>query len=591
MTPSDKALSYAQAVVAGLIPNCKWVRLACKRFIDDLARAYDPVTWPYVYDSARGDRFVNFAELFPHVKGRWATGGQTIKYEDWQCFIDCNLFGWINKKSKLRRFRTSFELIPRKNAKSTKAALRGIYMFVADNENGAEVYSGATTEKQALEVFRPAWGMVNKLKTIQAAFQIEQTGNAKNPGTMFVVEDMSKFELLIGKPGDGASPHHAIIDEYHEHDSDHMVDAMQTGMGAREQPLLSVITTAGSNLNGPCYEMQQDMQKILEGVVKDETRFAIMYGIDEEDKWDDPASLIKANPNYGISIFPEFLLSQLAAAKRSASKQNSFRTKHLNEWVGATTAWMNMSAWSEQVAYIHLKTGKIGSLKSFQSLAEDGIHMITDPDIRRVVMDDFKEDFCHVAGDLSSKLDVTAVDITFERGDQHFTFKKFFVPEAATETNEKYLEFSENGYLELTDGVMMDQEVIEDYLIWLCENFKVIDIAFDAWNADYMMTRLMKKNVDVVKFPFNTKFISGPMKTIEAEVLAGKYWHDGNPVMDWMVGNVAANVNDHGETYPKKARKNDPTCKIDGIAVAIMSMGRWQVQDEPEPEFQFFTIG
>jgi len=121
------------------------------------------------------------------------------------------------------------------------------------------VNDGATSEKQAFEVYRPAWVMVSKLDGLRTKFGIEQSGNLKNPGTMFVMRDMSKFEVMIGKPGDGASPHGAIIDEYHEHHSDHMVDRMQTGMGAREQPLLSVVTTAGSNLGGPCYEMQQDI--------------------------------------------------------------------------------------------------------------------------------------------------------------------------------------------------------------------------------------------------------------------------------------------------------------------------------------------
>lgn len=329
----------------------------------------------------------------------------------------------------------SFELVPRKNGKSIRVAARGIYLFAADGESGAEVYSGATSEKQAFEVYKPAWIMVDKPEGLRTKFGIEQSGNPKNPGTMFVMRDMSKFEVMIGKPGDGASPHGAIIDEYHEHDSDHMVDTMQTGMGAREQPLLSIITTAGSNLGGPCYEMQQDMQRILEGVIQDETVFCILFGIDGGEPWDSVGSLIKANPNYGISVFPDFLLSQLEQAKRSASKQNAFRTKHLNEWVGAKTAWMNMIAWQRQK--------------------------------RSMKMEDFKGCECQVSVDLASKNDVVAVDMTFKQNDQFYSFKKFFAPEAAAEENEKYMEFVSDGCLELTDGAMVDQEVVEDYLEYL----------------------------------------------------------------------------------------------------------------------------
>lgn len=555
MTPSEKAIQYANDVVSGKIPNCKWVKLACQRFLDDLEKT----EWPYEFDAARADKAVRFMEKMPHIKGKWAAKNEKLKLEPWQCFIECNIFGWINKQTGFRRFRTSFELIPRKNAKSTKAAARGIYLFCADGEAGAEVYSGATSEKQAHEIYRPAWMMVNRLGQLRDRFGISQAGNSKNPGTMFVTDDMSKFEPIVGKPGDGASPHAALVDEYHEHDTDHMVETMQTGMGAREQPLLSIVTTAGSNLSGPCFEMQQDMQRILEGVSIDETVFAIIYSIDEGDPWDDPASLIKANPNYNVSVFGDFLNSQLEAARRSASKQNSFRTKHLNEWVGAKTAWMNMVSWQRQ--RIDMK------------------------------MSEFKGCPCRVACDLASKKDVIAVDITFEKNMNYYSFKKFFAPEAAAEENEKYMEFVSSKHLELTDGSMVDQEAVEVYLEELKREFNPIDFAFDEWQADYIMTRLMAKGFNVIKFPFRGKNVSEPMKFLEAMILDGKYWHDGNPMMTWMVGNVAAKIDARDNIYPNKARPNDHRCKIDGVAASIMSMARWIATEEPAPEYKMFFVG
>ncbi len=557
MNPTEIAQKYANDVVNGEIPNCKWVILACERYLKDLKRA-GTSSFPYIYDAEKANRAVNFMQKMPHTKGKWASGNEKLILQPWQVFIECNLFGWVHKKSGKRRFRVSFELIPRKNGKSLKVAARGVYLFAADGESGAEVYSGATSEKQAFEVYKPACAMVNKLDGLREKFGIEQSGNIKNPGTMFVMRDMSKFEVVIGKPGDGASPHGAIIDEYHEHDSDHMVDTMQTGMGAREQPLLSIVTTAGSNLGGPCFEMQQDMQRILQGVTKDETIFAIMFGIDEGDDWDSVESLIKANPNYGVSVFPEFLLSQLEQAKRSASKQNAFRTKHLNEWVGAKTAWMNMIAWQKQKK-----------------------------DIR---IEDFKGCECQVAVDLASKKDVVAVDITFKRDDNYYSFKKFFAPEAAAEENEKYMEFVSDGCLELTDGAMVDQEVVEDYLGTLYKEYSPNDFAFDEWQADYMMTRLMVKKFEVVKFPFRLKYVSEPMKQLEALVLQGKYWHDGNKMMTWMMSNVSAKLDLRDNIYPNKARPNDPKCKIDGVAAAIMSLGRFIVEEEPAKEYTMLFV-
>lgn len=548
MTPSQRAKKYAVDVIGGKIPNCKWVKLACQRFIKDLERQGSE-GFPYVYDETMGDRFVSFLEKLPHVKGKWAAARENYTAEPWQCFIDCQLFGWVHKDTGLRRFRTAFELEPRKQGKSFRGAGRAIYLAFLDNEVGAEVYIGATSERQAFEVYRPAWQMVHALPNLQKAKSISLAGNTKNPGTMYRAADMSKCEVMIGKPGDGASPHGAVIDEYHEHDSDHMFDTMQTGMGAREQPLLSVITTAGSNLGGPCYEMQQEMQRILEGSVVDETVFCIMYGIDPEDDWSSVESLKKANPNFGISVSQEFLVAQLEQAKRSSSKQNAFRTKHLNEWVGAKTAWMNMVEWNRQA--------------------------------KEMKPQDFHGCECQVSADLSSKKDVTAVDITFRKDDLYYSFKKFFVPEAALEENEKYMDFHLGGWLETTDGAMIDQSRVEEYILELVNEFGPNDVTFDEWNADYMMTRLAKRKIDVFKFPFNVKNVSEPMKQLEALILDGKYFHDGNPVMTWMMGNVSAREDIRGNIFPNKARPNDDKCKKDGVDVSIMSVGRFMVNSAP----------
>lgn len=567
MNPSGKAKQYATDVVAGKIPACKWVRLACQRFLNDLKRQ-GKKDFPYIFDQKLADRYVSFAEKMPHVKGEWAARGDKIKFEPWQCFIECNLFGWVHKTTGYRRFRVAFELIPRKNAKSIKAGIRGIYLAFVDGETGAEVYCGATSEKQAFEVFRPAWQMLKSLPAFLERKSVSLAGNAKNPGTMYRANDMSKFEVVIGKPGDGASPHASIHDEYHEHESDHQVSTMQTGMGARRQPLLSIVSTAGSTLNGPCHTMQKEMERILEGTVVDETIFAIMYGIDETDSWDDPESLKKANPNYNISVFEDFLLAQLEQAKRSPMQQNAFRTKHLNEWVGAKTAWMNMVKWNKQRLPLETK------------------------------MADYAHLPCRIAVDLASKTDVAAIDVTFEHrrmvdGSEevdYYSFKRFIVPEEALHENDKYMEYHLGGFLETTDGSMIDQERIEEIIGDIVKNFNVIDVTFDEWNAAYIMTRLAKLKTTVVSFPFKLQNVSQPMLQIEALVGAGKYWHAHNPMMDWMIGNVAAKMDTRGNIWPNKERPNDKRCKIDGVAAAIMNMARWMAAPEPQKQYQAFFV-
>lgn len=549
--PSKK---YALDVVNGKIIAGRYVHLACQRFLADLKRK----DWDFTWSAEYADRALNFIQKMPHIKGKWAAKGERMALQPWQIFIEANLFGFVNKKTGKRRFREAYEEVPRKNGKSSRLAARGLYHFCADSESGAEIYSGATTEKQAYEIFRPAWMMAYQRPKLRDRFGVELAGNAKNPGTMFITQDMSKFETIIGKPGDGASPHAAMIDEYHEHDSNQMVETMRTGMGAREQPLLSIITTAGSDLGSPCFDYRKDIIRILEGSVEDDSIFGIIYNLDEGDSWEDPINLRKANPNYDISVFGDFLLSQLKTAKRSSSAQNSFRTKHLNEWVGAKTAWMNMVEWNKQK--------------------------------RQLSMDDFIGCPCYLSADLSSKKDVTAICLTFVRDGNYYSFFKFFVPDKAVEENERYKDFVIAGCLEVTDGSMIDQERIENYILDCHKKFKLVDAAFDEWQADYMMTRLMTKGVPAVKFPFTTRNISEPMKQMEALVLEGKYFHDGNPLNVFMMGNVSARMDIRGNIFPNKDRPSDPKCKIDGPCAAIMALGRAIATPEEPKKYQMLFV-
>jgi phage terminase large subunit-like protein len=555
-SPSDAAKRYAEEIAAGTVSAGRYERLACERFIADLNR-----DWQYEYRPEIADRSVRFQERLPHIKGKWSSKKERLRYEPWQKFAECNLFGWVHRETGLRRFRESYEEIPRKNAKSTRAAARGLYLFCADKESGAEVYSGATTEKQALEVYRPAWLMAHRTPALRDRFGIELAGNQKNPGPMYVVSDMSRFEPMIGKPGDGASPNCAIIDEYHEHDSDQMVDAMQTGMGAREQPLLSIITTAGSNLGGPCYEKRRDIIRILERQVEDERTFGVIYGIDETDSWDDPESLKKANPNYNISVFEDFLLAQLATAKRSASKQNAFRTKHLNEWVGARTVWMNMLAWQRQKRVISIE------------------------DMRGVP--------CWMGIDLASKKDVAALIMLFEKGQESFCISRFYVPEAALEENDKYRNFATSGDLIVTPGAQTDIAFIEEDMKKFASIVNLQDAAFDDWQANDLMGRLQKTSLKdkVINFNQTVRNMSEPMKEVEARIINRKLWHDGNPVMTWMMGNVAAKLDAKENIYPRKESESDPNCKIDGPVALIMAMGRVLVGKEPEKAYDLMFVG
>ena len=334
----ERAMKYARQVVAGKIPACRYVRLACQRHLDDLA-ASRRREFKYRFDPAKAEKKLKLVELLPHTKGEWAFKRQLVSLEPWQLFGLACTFGWVKKVSGLRRFRISYWEVPRKNGKSVIAAGVGLGMFVADDEFGAEVYSGATTEKQAWEVFRPARLMVKRSPMLMEAAGIEvNASNMNRPA------DGSRFEPIIGNPGDGASPSCAIVDEFHEHDTAALYETMLTGMGARRQPLMFVIQTSGANIEGPCYELRSEVIAMLEGTLPDDELFGWIFTIDEGDDWTDPKVLAKANPNMGVSVHADYLQSQLQRAIKSASFQNTFKTKHLNIWVSARAAYFNMEA-------------------------------------------------------------------------------------------------------------------------------------------------------------------------------------------------------------------------------------------------------
>jgi phage terminase large subunit-like protein len=552
LTHVEKANRYAKAVVSGKILACKWVRLACQRHLDDLKRAKTRA-FPYKFDPDRAGRVCRFIELFPHVKGHWATpqpgkkGSELLKLEDWQCFYLCSVWGWVEKKSGHRRFRTAYLEVPRKNGKSILAGACGLFSFAADGEFGAEVYSGATTEKQAWEVFRPARLMADRSPDFQEHYGVEV--NAKS---LTIPANGSRFEPVIGKPGDGASPSHAIVDEYHEHPDPTMVDTMQTGMGARLQPLLQVITTAGDNLGGPCYAMHDDAIKTLERSSPEhvnETLFALIYTIDDGDDWTAEDSLRKANPNYGVSVGAAFLQQQQREAVSSAMKQGVFKTKHLNVWVAARSGYMNMEWWNRQ--------------------ADDTL-----------TREQFKGERFFAGVDLASKIDLSSRCDLFVRtidGEEHwYLFGRHYCPQAMIDEpqNRHYQAWQLEKWLTGTEGDETDQERIKLDLLEDAREYEVAEIAFDEWGAIKMAQELQSAGLTVIRVPQNVKHLSDPMKLLEAKAKAGTLHHNGDPILAWAMSNVTIKPDRNENIFPGKER---PQNKIDPAVAAILAAGRASV--------------
>lgn len=543
------AEGYVDDVLSGAVPAGKWVRLACERHQRDMARK----DWQYRFDADKAERVCRFVELFPHVKGRWAAGSaKPLRLEPWQCFALCSVFGWVNKQG-MRRFRKARWYMARKQGKSSLAAPIGLYMLAADGEPGAEVYSGATTEKQAWEVFGPAKQMAQKTPAFLSHYGV--TVNAKS---LIRIADMAKFEAVIGKPGDGSSPHCSIIDEYHEHPTDDALATMETGMGAREQPLSLVISTAGDNLAGPCREDWLECQKILEGVIEDDRTFALIYAADPEDDWTSETALRKANPNYDVSVSGEFLQAQLREAINNPRKQGHFKTKHLNLWVQARDAFINMQRWHE--------------CRSDVTLA----------DMRGLP--------CWMGLDLASKVDIAALELLFQvEPGRYARFGRYYLPEETVELpeNQHYRKWRDMGLLTVTDGNIIDFGVIRDDIVELTAAHGVSAVGYDPHQATMLVTQLQDEGVPVVEFRPTVLNFSEPMKQIEALIRDRKLAHDGDEVMTWAMSNVVARVDAKDNVYPRKEREEN---KIDPFVALCMAMGLAMRAAGKQPEYNVMFI-
>ncbi len=525
---------YARDVTSGKITACKWLRLAAKATLDDLGRQGDDA-FAWRFDDSRAWRACAFIESLPHVKGSWAARGELMRLEPWQVWIVATLFGWVSKKTGRRRYRRALILVPRKNGKSALAASIGLYMLAGDGEHGAEVFSGATSEKQAFEVFRPARAMALRTPRMCRRFSLEI--GAKS---IISVENGSRFEPLIGKPGDGASPSCAIVDEYHEHPDDSLVETMRTGMGARDEPLLLMISTAGDNIGGPCYQAMLDARHILEGNERDDGLFAALYGLDDDDDWTAEPALKKANPNFAVSVSAEFLAQERADALANARRQAVFQVKHLNRWVGSRAAFFNMENW--------------------RRCADTALSL-----------DAYKGKRCYIGLDLASKQDLAAVGVVFPSvNGTHAIFARYYAPADALRgpNGGRYRAWAAEKRLILTDGAMIDHDRIGADIREMMRRFDVAKLAFDPWNATALITRLMNDGAPALEFRQSTKNFSEGMKMLAAAIDDRKIVHEGDAALAWQFSNVTAKPDAADNVYP---RKENSESKIDGAIAVLMA--------------------
>lgn len=569
------ARAYAEGVLSGEITACKWVRLAVERDERDRKEAGQRGLY---FDEYAAARVLLFFSYLRHYKGEWR--GKRIELEPWQCWIISVVFGW-KRADGLRRYREIYEEVARKNGKTIKLAGIGGYLLRMDKEGAPEIYAAATTRDQSKRLWIDARKMLGYAPSLKASLKFRDSesyiGSLSNDG--FFVPLSRDAEAI-----DGSNPHGALVDELHAHSTPEIYDVLMSGMGARSQPVLWAITTAGAarpKEESICLQKREYACNVLEGTYTDDEFFGIIYTLDEDDDWRDPNTWIKANPNleytvgYKIdgsplkrgSVKTSYLEGQVMKACNSPIFRYGVLTKNFNRWMSNAFSWLVADKW--------------------------------DACERRYQLDDLAGAEVVYGGlDLASVSDLTSLTLLaiMPNGEKR-VWSRSWIPEeriipAVQDRQVPYDQWVEAGWLIATPGNVTNYNYIHADLTGhfdgttptqpgLFDLLPIRVIAFDDWAINQFF-----KDLDEV---WHGKFIgmrqgyksmSPAMKELERLYLSGGLVHDGNPVLRWAMGNVVAVVDPAENVKPDKKKSSE---KIDPAVSLIMAVGATLGNFDDEP--------
>ena len=532
MTITQQVEKYVQDVLSGERIAGKLEIAGCERYLRDKVEALDK---GFYLDTKAGERIIHFAQKLKHTKDKWA--GQPFLLEPWQMFVLYNGYGWKRANGK-RRFTTIYIRVARKNGKTAIASTVGLYGLYAEGISRAEVYSVATTRDQAKLCFSDAVAIVKctalnkRLKCYRDSIAYEDKG--------------SFFKPLSADYGihDGYSPSTVLVDEYHAHKDNGMLDVMKSGEAAREEPMNFIITTSGFNKNYPCYAFDKNVKNVICGITQDESLFGMIYEMDEGDDWRDPKNWYKANPNLGISVSIDYLAEQVQDALNRPEAVVNVKTKNLNMWVDAEDTWILDNKWMET--------------------------SVTEDDSLLQGME------CWGGLDLSNVSDITAFVLIFKDEEGRLYLKPYFwipedtLKEKIAKENVFYAEWVQKGYVKVTPGNVVDYDYIRTDIDKIADEYNVQSIAYDRWNSSQMVINMQSDGFTMSPFGQGYGSMSAPTKEFEKMVLNKKLEHFGNPVLRWMMSSVAIQRDPAGNIKPDKRKSSQ---KIDGVVASIMALG------------------
>ena len=523
-------IQYPVDVISGNVIAGKHIKKACERFfslMDDDR---------YMFLEEKVDKVIRLYHHLRHFKGRHS--GKPFVLEPWQEWIIASIYGFYNKSDGSRLTQTVYIEVARKNGKTALAAGIGLNALINDDEDGAEVYFAANSKDQ---VKISAWPLCSNFAK---AFDPKEKYLKVYRDTINFDKTISWLKVLAADSTklDGPNPSTFILDEYHAAKSNSLKAVLESGQGTRDNPLEIIITTAGFDKLGPCYELRTTETEILNGLKEDDSFFMAIYSLDEKDDWKDEANWIKSNPNMDVTVKSSYLRKEVRKAMNTPSDEVNVKTKNLNMWCDSSDVW----------------------------IPDDYILACS----RKVDLDDFTtKDDCFAGIDLSSTSDLTCVSFMIPK-DGKFYFKTlYYLPEEALETKknkEQYSEWVRLGFLKLTPGNVVDYDYILDDILSVDKRLYIVKVGYDSWNATQFVINATDKGLPMEPVSQSIGNFNRPTKEMERVILSGNVVIDNNPITRFCFRNVVMKLDHNGNTKPSKEYRDK---KIDGVISMIEAMG------------------
>lgn len=528
MTRKKIYIQYAEDVLSGKIVTGHYIKLAAERFFRLM---YDG---RYEFREDKVEQVCEFISIIHHYTGKHA--GKPFVLEAWQEWIVASMYGFYLRGTNERLVQSAYIEMARKQGKSAFASALCLYHLIADGEMNAEVYMAANSKDQAKVSFNMASNFSKML----------------DPGKEFLdpYRDTIKYERTLSflkvlaadsSKLDGPNASMYLIDEYHAAKNSGVKDVLQSSQGMRENPMAVIITTAGFDRLGVCYQYREMCTEVVSGLKEDDTLFIAIYCLDKEDDWKDEAVWVKSNPNLGVTVQTKYLKTQVRKAINTPSDEVGIKTKNLNIWCDAEKTW--------------IKDDYILSASA------------------NVNLEEYNRLDCFIGVDLSSTSDLTSFSVMIPTTEKMVWKTFYFLPEAAlTEKRfkELYGEWARQGALCITPGNVVDYDFILNKIMEIGKILNIVTIGYDSWNATQFVINCTEKGLPMEPYSQSIGNFNKPTKELERLLLSGVAVIDNNIITRHCFRNVVMARDKNGNTKPSKQYEEK---KIDGVIAMIEALG------------------